>query len=154
MRRRKNRKGSVMVAVLCIFVLVAAFSLIIHSYALNNLQQAKVQEETMRAYYLAYSGCEMAYAALVKDSGGAWESYVSSFPNSGKEMNIRKDELSILDDNDSITINVVKEKGAGDFNNWLKISAKAISHENAKFSGEKTKLLYINPKDQQKIFWK
>lgn len=66
MRRRKNRKGSVLVAVMCIFVLISAFAIIIFQYSMNNLQQAKIQEENMRAYYLAYSGCELTYVALTQ----------------------------------------------------------------------------------------
>ncbi len=148
-----KRQGSILIAVLCIFVLVSAFALIVYNYAMNNLQQAKIQEENMRAYYLAYSGCEMAYAALVQESGGKWEHYLSGF--SKKDQILKKSDLNILDDNDSITIQIEKVSDtSSQFKGWVEIKSTGKSNEKSRFPGEKVKYLYVSPKDHKKLFWK
>lgn len=148
-----ERRGSALIIVLCFFVIISTFALIIFRLSMGNTNQAKIQEEDMRAYYLAYSGCEMAYAALVQAaSGQKWEKYVSSF---GTEMKtLKKADLDILGDKDEIVIQVEKAPDSSGFKGWLQIAASATSNKDSRFAGEKVKYLYVNPKDHLKLFWK
>lgn len=69
----KNRRGSIFAFVSVLLAIVAIFTTTIIFINMSNLRQVITQEERMKAYYLAYSGAEMAYAALFKgrDKGEA-----------------------------------------------------------------------------------
>lgn len=96
MRRLNKRKGSLLVSVLAIFVLISMFALLIYTLSSTNLKQAKRQEENMHAYYLAYSACELSYSALSTKSdndytisGGKpskWEQLLNDFKTKGSSF--------------------------------------------------------------------
>lgn len=69
----KNRRGSIFAFVSVLLAIVAIFTTTIIFINMSNLRQVITQEERMKAYYLAYSGAEMAYVALFKgkDKGEA-----------------------------------------------------------------------------------
>lgn len=61
-----SRKGSALAIVLFVFVFVSIISTMVFRVYMNNLHQAKHQEFKVEAYYLAHSGIELAYAALMQ----------------------------------------------------------------------------------------
>lgn len=85
----KKSRASLMVSALILLVFISTIILLLTTYAANNLKHAKIQEEGLHAYYLAYSGCEIAYQALMKEAdpspstGGAgvnnWELLAQKF---------------------------------------------------------------------------
>lgn len=68
MNLNKKNKASLLVSVIVIFTFMTTVVLIIFSYSSNTIKHAKIQEQSLHAYYLAYSGCEIAYDALLKEA--------------------------------------------------------------------------------------
>lgn len=174
-----KRRGSVLIAVLCIFILVSAFALIVYSYSMSNLNQAKIQEENMHAYYLAYSGCELTYALLIeeaKDKTGVpkpedkWEEFVKSFgpersvciTQSGTEIEpgyVLKASLPNMGENRKLLLRISKLSNSPphseiNFANHIKIEAIGRTNIGGKYQGERTKYLYIDPKTSNQVFWR
>lgn len=83
----KKRSASILISALAIFILISTIGLLVYTYSSHNLKQAKEQEEKMHAYFLAYAGCEIAYAALDKeykdfkptDVNAKWQEYALQF---------------------------------------------------------------------------
>ncbi|MFA9399050.1 MAG: hypothetical protein ACERKV_12415 [Clostridiaceae bacterium] len=65
---KKNHKknGAALVLVLVTFLVICIFTAIISSIIETNLMQAKSQENSMKAYYLALSGSDLCFAALLQ----------------------------------------------------------------------------------------
>ncbi len=147
----KTKKGAALVTVVVIFLFVSIVAMVVYNYSVNNLQQAKKQEENIRAYYLAYSGCEMAYAALLKEASGTWGEYVKKLGD--KEQTLTNADLGSLTDKDSIHIKVKKSTDAK-LNNWVEISAEGKSHYETKYFGEKTVYLYVHPEKPERMVWR
>lgn len=66
---KRNSKGSAIMLVLFVFVFLMITATTVLSIHGNNLRQAKKQEQSMEAYYLAYSGCEIGWQALLAEQG-------------------------------------------------------------------------------------
>lgn len=99
-----------MIFIFIIFTISLIIGIAIQFVALSNLKQIKNQENNIKAYYLAYSGAEIAYAALLKpDSKGnkKIDSYNNSIINP-EPINLDFDEDGI--DDVSIKIKYDKEK--------------------------------------------
>ncbi|MCK9442992.1 MAG: hypothetical protein M0Q14_00445 [Tissierellaceae bacterium] len=106
----KKREGFIMIFIFIIFTISLIIGIAIQFVALSNLKQIKNQENNIKAYYLAYSGAEIAYAALLKpDSKGnkKIDSYNNSIINP-EPINLDFDEDGI--DDVSIKIKYDKEK--------------------------------------------
>ena len=73
-----NNRGNtllyVMIALLVVFIMVAAVA----SLTQANLRQASAQERGMQAYYVARSGAELAYDALLTTSPSLLDSFVAN----------------------------------------------------------------------------
>ncbi len=61
----KNKKGSILVFVVFIFLIVSIMAATISVLFSNNLTQAKRQENNLRAHYLAMAGVDMTIATLM-----------------------------------------------------------------------------------------
>lgn len=91
MKKVNKSKASLLVSALIIFTFISTVLLMLYMYSSNNLKQAKLQEENMHAYFLAYSGCEIAYRALLDEyedwkkgkTANKWEEFVKEFDDSG-----------------------------------------------------------------------
>lgn len=88
MKKVNKSKASLLVAVLIVFSFISTVVLIIYTYASNTTKHAKIQEEGLHAYYLAYSGCEIAYEALLREAealtlshgdASKWEKFTEMF---------------------------------------------------------------------------
>ena len=81
----RRRKGSVMVTVLLIFILIVALAFVIYQNSMSNLREAKHQEQKLEAYYLARSGLEIGLSALFVEDSTTSETLFSQFPTTIKE---------------------------------------------------------------------
>lgn len=68
MKRLRKNKASLMVSALVIFSFISVTVLLIYVYSSNTFKQARSQEENLHVYYLAFSGCEIAYQALQQEA--------------------------------------------------------------------------------------
>ena len=97
----KNRRGSIFAFVSVLLAIVAIFTTTIIFINMSNLRQVITQEERMKAYYLAYSGADMAYAALFKIDSYTRKSIFDTFNNN--DVEIGPEEID-LDKDGHITV--------------------------------------------------
>ncbi len=137
----RKRKGSFLVFSLLIFTILILFmSVVLHLLNTNN-QQIKLQEQKMEAYYLAYSGAELAKEALFKDNN-------ELFNNIKDGRNEFYDEELILDNG---KINVRAEQSNNEnYPSWIEIkSTSTLNDTDITY----TRILYINPEDPGEQVW-
>jgi hypothetical protein len=115
-------------------------SVVLHLLNTNN-QQIKLQEQKMEAYYLAYSGAELAREALFKDNNELFN-------------NIRSDKIEFYDeelilDNGKIEI-IAEQSNNENYPGWIEIkSTSTLNDTNITY----TRILYINPVDPGEQVW-
>lgn len=109
----------------------------------NNLIQAKKIEVNMEVYYLAYSGVEMSYAALLANTNEKMKE-LTDLTVASLTTN------SISFGNGEIDTQAVLSKDPG-FVDWIKITATATLDSNGDTD---TRIMYFDPNDPTKKVWK
>ena len=137
----KKRRGSVLVFVLIIFLVVSIITSTVIFILNNNLKQAKHQQDRMEAYYLAYTGAELAYAAL-NENKTKLDKLVAD-PTSKEET---KD---ISFGNGTIDV-VARKTDEENFKGWVKIISIAVLDKN---DVSYTRILYFDPSNPAKKVW-
>ena len=79
----KNRKGVSLIWVIIALVFVSIMTISISTIAQSNILQAKRQDNIIQAYYIARSGAELTYEALITSS----PSLISDFTSVGNSLN-------------------------------------------------------------------
>ena len=150
-----NKKGMAMVYVLIIFLIVSIFaSTVILVYG-NNLRQARTQESYNEAYYLAYTGIQLAFARIdgsKENDDGSEDLYENlikdDFSNSDikeAEINFGNGKIKIVlsqSDEEPYVEDEVKEDGK-----WIKITSTGTLDSNGL---SVTKIMFFNAKDPKK----
>lgn len=141
----KNRRGSIFVFVFVIFLTLSIFATSVIYVFNSNLRQAKHQQDTLEAYYLAYSGAEMGYAALLAN-GNAKLLQLTRTVNPIVEHK----EPSISYGNGTIEI-IAKVTNDTNFEGWIKVTGKGKLNKNGL---EFTRSMYFDPANTIDIVWK
>lgn len=137
----KNRNGSVLAFVIIIFLVTSLIASTVIYIFNTNLKQAKYQQHRMEAYYLAYSGAELAYAALNENT-----SKLSALVNNS----ISKEETNgISFGNGKINVKAVKTTDVN-FDGWIKITSTGVLNKN---NISYTRILYFDPGNPAKMVW-
>ena len=140
---KNESKGGTLVFILMILMVVGILLAAIQSVFIGNLNQAKSQEEDVETYYLAYSGAEMAYAALINNSFELMNRLKNNTVSSYTENNI------VLGDG-TIDVVAVKTTDTG-FTDWIKITSTATMNDTGDVY---TRIMYFDPADVSKKVWK
>ena len=90
--KSKNRDGSVLAFVLVILSVFTIFAMSALHITLTNTKQVTLQQNSIQAYYFAYSGAEIAYAALLKSDNNG-KSILDTFQDGNIDMG--PDEIDI-----------------------------------------------------------
>jgi hypothetical protein len=115
-------------------------SVVLHLLNTNN-QQIKLQEQKMEAYYLAYSGAELAREALFKDNNELFNNI-----KSGREKEYTE---NLILDNGQITI-TAEQSNNENYPSWIEIkSTSTLNDTDITY----TRILYINPEDPGEQVW-
>jgi len=154
----KSRKGSALVLVICVMVVVATFMGIINMYFMTNAAQATKQRERIQAYYLVAAGLEIGISALMEPAINASGEqyyplldYYAANPAPGREY------ISLGEDKEvEISISAVDSEGetwkngksSGDV--WILISALG-TYTNSLGSTVQAGSLRINSENPAKI---
>lgn len=136
-----NKKGFALPMVLLVVVVLSILfsSLIIMTQA--NTKHVTLQEDNLRAYYLARSGIDIAYTALMEDN----EKKFKDFLNDNDEL--LHDNLALPDDIETVGhVDVVVTKPDGE----VKIHAKARTESG---NGTSKLSLYIDITNINRIRW-
>lgn len=134
--------GALAFVIIMIMVLSIFVSSILFLFN-NNLVQAKKIENSMEAYYLAYSGVEMSYAALLANTNEKMKSLTDLTVTSLTTNNISFG-------NGKINTQAVLSTDPG-FEDWIKITVVATLDKNGDTD---TRIMYFDPNDPTKKVWK
>lgn len=137
----KNRKGGVLAFVLIIFLIVTIIASSILYIFNTNLKQAKHQQDRMEAYYLAYSGAEIAYAALNENN--------TILANLVANPSAKEETKNIIFGNGKIDV-VAMKTDETNFNGWIKITSTAVLNKNGV---SYTRVLYFDPSNPADKVW-
>lgn len=105
----KARKGYTLILVLIVLVVLSTVSLSLLALSRANVQQASAQEENMRAHYLARSGVDITYEALMQNDQAKWKQFMS-------DSKTLEDTL-VFDEIGSVKVQVTKDS------EWVQIKA-------------------------------
>ncbi|TJX68661.1 hypothetical protein E8P77_01875 [Soehngenia saccharolytica] len=137
----RKRKGSFLVFSLLIFMVLILFvTVILHLLNTNNYQ-IRLQEQTMEAYYLAYSGTVLAKESLFMDNNDLFKKL------KGNNTIVYTQKLTL--DNGIINI-TAKQSNNENYEGWIEINSIATL-DDAEMTF--TRVLYINPEDPGENVW-
>lgn len=63
-----NKKGVTLIYVLLVLVVMSLLSTAIFTLFVSNVRQIEIQEDSVKAHFIAVSGVEVAFAALMQDN--------------------------------------------------------------------------------------
>jgi len=142
LKLNNKRQGSAYVFVLMAFLIMSILGSSILFIYNNNLKQAKLQQDSLEAYYLAYSGAEMAYASLMTITSGNYKFAEITDSNEFAENDIEYGNGKI---------NITAKKSDNEkFENWIEITSTAVLDRN---NVSYTRTLYFNPDDPFDMIW-
>ena len=67
--KKQNSRGFTLPLVLLVMIVLSILSLVVFNLLQANTRQITIQENNLRAHYVARSGIDIAYAALMTDGG-------------------------------------------------------------------------------------
>jgi hypothetical protein len=111
---KRDRSGAILAFVLIVLLVVAVLTASIVHLNMANTAQVSSQRDYLQAYYLAYSGIEIGYAALMMDNENPpvdgylnlLEDIIDNSPHTVADMNIEYGENG---DNISVEIEYVPD---------------------------------------------
>ena len=142
--RLKNRHGSALAFIVIVLLVVSIMTTSIFYLFNSNLKQAKYQQDSLEAYYLAYSGVEMAYAALLADSN---EKLKELTRTTSPVLSHVTNNVSI--GGGKVDLIAVKSTDTG-FDGWIKITSTATLTRTGQTY---IRILYFDPADPTKKVW-
>jgi len=151
-RSLKNRKGSAMVLAIIVFLIVMIFGTSVTMIFSNNLNQAKRQEYMAEAYYLAYSGIELAFSSLsAPDADEDPNEYFNYLSLHGSLPTGIYNPQTISHGRGTITIEVDRIDDTDSvYNGWIRIESTGTLTSNGI---SRTRVIYIDPEDTRNTFW-
>lgn len=124
-----GRRGAALIFVILALVLVSIFALAVASLVHGNLDQAVNQESDMQAYYLALSGQDLAYSALLQedvDGNTLVDTYFSTAVHSNPaDVVPLTDILGSADGMSGGTVTITVSAITNDSERWVKIVSEA-----------------------------
>ncbi len=140
----KRIKGFALPVVLMVMVVLSILFISIITIAQANTKQVAIQEDNLRAYYLARSGIDIAYAALMEEKDG--ELKINKFLKDSKET-LTHENLPLPNNTDPVGYVDIEVSKIGD---EVKIHAVARM---AKGSGTSSLSFYIDKNNFTKNRW-
>ena len=140
----KRSQGGLLAFVLLAFLAISVFSLSILFVFNNNFKMAKYQGDSMEAYYVAYSGVEIAYAALLSNSSAKLIELTRTLHPVSEHT---ENDLLIGNGTVDIIAKITQDTG---FENWVKITAVATMNQTGAIY---RRTMYFKPSDPTNIVW-
>lgn len=140
----KNRQGSALAFILIVLLVISILTTSILYIFNSNLKQAKHQQDSLEAYYLAYSGAEMAYTALLtKMPNGKLKLTDLTESNELTESNIEYGNGKI-----DVSAKISKDEN---FDGWIVIKSIGTLNKN---NQSYTRSLFFDPANPVNKVWK
>ena len=136
--------GSALIFIVIVFMVIMIIATSIIAIFSNNLKQTKQRQNSMEAYYLAYSGAEMAFSALMQDEKAKLNELTRiNSPLPQLQQN------NIAFGNGVINI-LAKKTNETNFEGWIKITATATLTKN---NQTYVRNLYFDPLNPAEMVW-
>ena len=143
-KKIKNRQGSALAFTLIILLVLSIITTSVLFVFNSNLRQAKHQQDSLEAYYLAYSGAEMAYTALLTEVSS--NKFKLNELNGGNELA----QSNIDFGNGKINISA-KISDEENFDGWVEIKSTGILNKN---NQSYTRSLFFDPENPINRVWR
>lgn len=114
-----NKKGMSLVFVILVLLVLSILSMAIFTLFTSNMRQAQRQENVIRAHYLAISGVEVTFAALMQ--GNTNERLVNTYFN--EPINISVDPIEDSIEMDAGLVDVTVSTYVEEGNRWVLITS-------------------------------
>ena len=114
-----NKKGISLVFVVLVLLVLSILSMAIFTLFTSNMRQAQKQENVIRAHYLAISGVEVTFAALMQ--GDTNERLVNTYFN--EPINISVDPIEDSIEMDAGLVDVTVSTYVEEGNRWVLITS-------------------------------
>jgi type II secretory pathway component PulK len=143
--KTNGKKGSALVYIFVIIIVLSVLTTTVLSILASNTRQVQYQQDKMEAYYLAYSGVQMAYSALLANSN-AKMTELTRTTNPVAEQ--RQTNTSF--GNGKITV-VAKLSADTGYEGWIIITSTGTLDLNGV---QYTRIMYFDPANPVDIVWK
>lgn len=140
----KDEQGASLVFVLMVMLVVLIFSTSAMAIFSANLKQAKQQQDRLEAYYLSYSGIEMAFESLISDDMEKTKEILNA---ASADFALVTNDIAF--GNGLIDIKAEKSKDPG-VDGWIKITSTAELSKNHMVY---IRSMYFNPDNPNETFW-
>ncbi len=123
----RRNDGAALITVMIVLIILSVFIAVISTILMTNLNEAKYQENYVRAYYLAESGTDLCLAALLQEGiGGSndtllYKQYsVTAKPNIATTPTLT-DTMALTGGTVNITVHAITVDGE----RWVEITSLA-----------------------------
>jgi len=116
---QNNKKGFSLLFVVLVMLVLSILSVALFTLFMSNMKQAQRQENAIRAHYLAISGVDVTFAALMQ--GSTTDRLVNSYFN--EPINITVDPISDSFEMDAGDVDVVVSSFIEEGNRWVLITS-------------------------------
>lgn len=114
-----DKKGISLIFVILVMMVLSILSVAIFTLFASNIRQAQMQENGIRAHYLAVSGVDVTFAALMQ--GTTSERLVNTYFN--EPINIVVNPISDTIDMDAGTVDITVSTYIEEGNRWVLITS-------------------------------
>jgi len=138
---KKKRKGSALAFVIVMLMVVSLLSMSMAQVFSSNLKQTKFLQNSLEAYYLAYSGALIGYEALLANSNEKLDDLVDG-------DTIDPSTLTFGNGTAVVTAEVSTDTN---FEDWIKITSDAeLDDNNATYR----RIMYFDPANPLDVLWR
>jgi hypothetical protein len=147
LNRSRKRSGEAIARALLVFLIIMVFGTGMIMLFDNNLRQAKHQEYMTEAYYLAYSGAELAFSALTDNTNELLD-YLAT---NGNLPTGTTNPAIVSFGRGTASIHVSKViDNSSNYYGWIMVKSTGTV---TAYLTSKTRTLYIDPSDPKNVVW-
>lgn len=114
-----NKKGMALLLVLLIMVVLSILSVAVLTMFTTNMNNEKMQEDSIRAHYIAMSGIDVTFSALLQDDQSLLDDYFN------KALNVTITSLSDTIEFDDGEAHIVVSSHVENDERWVMITSTA-----------------------------
>lgn len=145
-----DQRGAALIFVLLALVIVSILAVAIASLVRSNLSQTVSEEDTLKAYYLAMSGQDLTYAALLQEDAHGQTMVDTAFSEAAHsnvaDTPVLNDTLAIGDGSVNVTVRALEK----DSERWVEITSAAALTDSSVTKTLVLEFLAENPLIQMK----
>jgi Tfp pilus assembly protein PilX len=144
-----GKRGMALVYAVIILLVITILTASVFAMFTSNLRQEEYQKNYIEAYYLAYSGIQMAFSAIIAEDSSGNPNDLFNKLKDGIIAECNQNNISYGNGVIDIHVDVVDDPASA-YDNFIKIrSTGTLSAGGITV----TRILYVDPLDQQNVIW-